>query len=356
MKVAYFPLRSSVELFKDPTSPQPVSRAKHAAILYDTVVFEIGLFEQTIGKTGAFGTYVPPQMADADRLQRARKVHEVGSSFRVAIGVQPELDVPAAPEAMRTVLETDIAAYYAAEWHTGVTDELETLKPDWAGPLDGEQLLAEQKGLKDEIQRLKSSLESAAPPSDNSFHRTFTIDAFSRDAVIAGAMEAAVQVTSLFAPLMSGMPNIAADHPGMLSLNVAVPGIEQLPWEAICEFRDHAGSEEARAKLRNAEERVAAETVSDPAAFALRVGQEITDDLFAAIAEMKGSVAKRLVKEGVNAGISLLPVVGTFSSAVSAAEAVAESSKQSRTWHAALMKLRSVAASGSAADGDDPTA
>ena len=92
--------------------------------------------------------------------------------------------------------------------------------------------------------------------------------------------------------------------------------------------------------MRDAEERVAAEEVSDAAAFATRVGQEITGDLFAAMAELKGSLPKKLAKEGVNAGISFIPVVGSFAAAVSAAEAVGESAKQARTWHAALMKLR----------------
>jgi hypothetical protein len=244
---------------------------------------------------------------------------------------------------MRTLIHTEIAANYAAEWHTGVTDELEALRPDWAAPLDGEQLLAEQDGLKDEIRQLKWSLEGAAARSDNSFHRGFVIDAFSRDAVIAAAMGAAVQVTSLFEPLLPGLPDTVADHPGLLSLQVAVPGIDQLPWESICEFREHAGSEEARGRLRDAEERVAAEAISDPVAFAVRVSQEITDDLFAAMGELHGSLPKKLVKEGVNAGISLLPVVGTFASGVSIAETLADSAKHARTWHAAVMKLRKAA-------------
>ena len=48
MSRAYFPLRSSVELFTDPTSPEPVVQAKHAAILYDEIAFEIGMFEASI--------------------------------------------------------------------------------------------------------------------------------------------------------------------------------------------------------------------------------------------------------------------------------------------------------------------
>jgi hypothetical protein len=340
VKIAYFPLRSSVELFKDPTSPQPVSRAKHAAILYDTIVFEVGLFTQTIGKTGASGTHLPPHMADEERRQQARIVHEVGSSFQIAIGAQPAFGVAAPPEAMRTIVNTEITTMYAAEWHTGVMDELEVLKPNWAAAIDGARFLAEHDGLEDEQRKLRTSLQQSADPDDNPFHRSFLIDALSRDATVAAAMGAAVQVTSLFEPLLPGLPDMAADHPGLLSLEVAVSGIDQLPWEAICEFREHAGSEEARGRLRDAEERVAAETISDPAAFALRVGQEISSDLFAAMTDIEGSLSKKIVKEGVNAGISLIPVVGAFASGISVAETVAEAAKGRRTWHAALMRLR----------------
>lgn len=340
MKIAYFPLRSSVELFKDPTSPQPVSRAKYAAILYDTVVFEVGLFEQTIGKTGASGIYVPPGMADDERRKRARIVHEAGSTFQLAVGAQSAFGVPAPPETMRTVINTEIDVTYAAEWHTGVIDDLETLKPDWAAPIDSNQLLAEDEVLKDEERKLKWSLKQSVDAADNSFHKDFLIDAFSRDATVAAALGAAVQVTSLFRPLLPGLPDMTADHPGLLSLSVAVPGMDQLSWEEISEFREHAGSEEARGRLRDAEERVAADTISDPTAFALRVGQEISADLLAAMVEVEGSLPKKLVKDGVNAGISLIPFVGSFASGVSAAETLAEAAKRKRTWHAALMTLR----------------
>lgn len=350
MKTAYFPLRSSVELFQDPTSPEPVSRAKHAAVLYDKVCFEIGLFEQNIGPDGAMGVVLSPDAATEERRRLARVVHEKDSGFQVMIGMQPAFGVPAPPESMRPVIQTGLEVSYAAEWHTGVLDELESLKPPWVGwiHLPDQRLAAE--GLQGGIGNLKRMLEQTAPAdaSRSRFHRNFIIDALSRDAVVAAWLEAAVQVTSLFEPVLPGIPGAEPDHPGVMAVTVAVPGIDQLSWEEICEFREHAGSDEARAKLRDAEERVAAEDLPDPAEFAVRVGQEVTADLFAAMSEMKGSLGKKLVKEGVNAGISLLPVVGTFASAVSASETVAESVKASRTWHAALMKLRGAATS------DDP--
>ncbi len=40
MRRIFLPLRTSVELFDDPTSPQATTRAKQAAVLYDEVIFE----------------------------------------------------------------------------------------------------------------------------------------------------------------------------------------------------------------------------------------------------------------------------------------------------------------------------
>ncbi len=39
-----FPLRTGVELFADPSMSEAVARAKQAAVFYDEVVFEIGLY------------------------------------------------------------------------------------------------------------------------------------------------------------------------------------------------------------------------------------------------------------------------------------------------------------------------
>ena len=339
VKIAFFPLRSSVELFQDPASLEPVSKAKHAALLYDVVVFEAGLFEQSIGPGGAFSTHIGPQAATEERRKHARVVHEPGSGFQINFGLQPEAGVPA--EEMHSLISTKLEASYAAEWHTGITDELRALRPDWAAPL---QLTDEQLAeLQPAIGELKQSLAGGKLLEGlGQFHRSFVVDALSRDAVVAAAMGATVQVTSLFEPLLPRL-DASADHPGLLSLEVAVPGVDQLSWEQIAEFRNHAGSAEARARLRAAEERVAAEGVGDPD-FALRVGREITSDLFAAMAEMKGSLPRKLAKEGVNAGLSLLPAVGTLASAVSAVETVGESMMQSRTWHAALMKLHDAGA------------
>ena len=342
MKIAYFPLRSSVELFKDPTSPQPVSRAKHTGILYDTVVFEVGLFEQTIGKTGASGTYVPPGMADDERRQRARIVHEVGSTFQVAIGAQSAFGVPAPPETMRTIINTEIATTYAAPWHAGVIDELEALKPNWAAPIDSNQLLAEDRSvLKDEERKLRWSLQqsvdAAATHSTEAFSSTRSVGTprFLRRCGSSCASDEPLRAVAT----RPARHDSRSSGPALPQRRGARHRSAPLGKRSVS-FANTPVARRREADSETPKSVSLPETISDPTAFALRVGQEISADLFAAMVEIEGSLPKKLVKDSVNAGISLIPFVGSFASGVSAAETLAEAAKRRRTWHAALMKLR----------------
>jgi hypothetical protein len=55
--------------------------------------------------------------------------------------------------------------------------------------------------------------------------------------------------------------NVARDHAGDAALELLVPNVGSLSWEAIIEFRDHAGWKEARQRLPEVEDKAA---VSDP--------------------------------------------------------------------------------------------
>ncbi len=337
MKNAYFPLRSSVELFQDPTSPAPVTRAKVAAILFDAVIFEAGLYEQTIGDHMAFGVTVEPT---PERRKLARTVRNVGEDFQIGFGAQPGRGIPAKPEDMH-VMSDKLAVQYSAEWHTDVIDELEVLEPNWAGSISSDDVIAEAQ-LQPELNELKATLEREVPRDDENWNRRkFTIDAMSRDTVVAAAMEATVNVTSLFEPLLSAVPDGVQDHPGETALWFAIRGIERLTWEEICEFRAHPGSEEARARLRTAEERVVATEGEQSPEFAASVGREITADLLAALNDARPDLAKELKEDAANIGVSFVPGVGPILSGVATVgTTLADAAEARRTWHAALMKLR----------------
>jgi hypothetical protein len=75
MRRFYFPLRSSVELFPDPTSVEAGTRAKEAAILYDEVFFEYGMLTASVGDSGSIQTWRPLRKlprTNSRRLERLR--------------------------------------------------------------------------------------------------------------------------------------------------------------------------------------------------------------------------------------------------------------------------------------------
>ncbi len=336
MSRAYFPLRSSVELFADPTSPEPVARAKHAAILYDEIAFEIGMFEASITEQGSMTNYRPPNMITEEDRRHARRVIAEGEGVAVNVRVEgmDEIQFFSGP----------LVASYAAEWHAGVIDELLELKPSWAKQVYMPDETLQAEGLVPLVKEIKGSLEQANPATRAELvHRNFVIDAMSRDAAVAVGLQASVFVTSLFRPILSGLNGVLPDRQGLAALEIVVPGVAGLPWEAIGEFREHPGSQEARDKLRSIEGRALADG-DEPQDFDARVAQEITRDLFAAIEELKGSVTKKIAREAANTGVSLIPFAGAFlGPGASLAETIAETVKDRRSWHAALIQLRTAA-------------
>lgn len=79
MTRAYFPLRSSVEFFRDPSSPEPIARAKQAAVLFDELVFEDGLFEASLNAEASFQQYRTADQVSTQDRQRARVIPEPGT-------------------------------------------------------------------------------------------------------------------------------------------------------------------------------------------------------------------------------------------------------------------------------------
>lgn len=341
MRRLYFPLRTSVEFFKDPTSVEPAARAKEAVVLFDEVIFEAGLFEIQMVEAGSFSNWRPPESITPEDLVNSRKLHEPGTGFQLSVGVQSARGVPASPEAMRPFLGGEIISSYAAEWHTDVIEELLKLSPDWAKYVvidDNGEVIQE---LKEPIRAAERAVLSTADQiAMEPWTKNFAAKALARDSVVAADMGAAFSVTSLFEPLVLGI-DAEPDLSGRTALGILVPDVGQLPWEAVAEYREHAGSEDARGKLREFEERAFAAGQDDPLEFQAALFRSIADDLFAAVKDLQGSVVKDLAAEGAKTAISFIPAVGpVLGPGASLVQAVGEHMQEQRTWYAALMKLR----------------
>jgi hypothetical protein len=341
----FFPLRSSVELFDDPRSPAAVVRAKEAACLYDRVIFEPGLLDVTIASNGSMPWWYPKEHLTPELRREARRPIPLGSPVSFAIGKQSEQGVPAPPEAMRGFPLGGLSVRYVAEFYTGILDDLAEFNVDWVdvqggGEIDrshpvGAEVAREIEALDREDRWDKTLM----PEQENEWVRRYVSQSFNRDAVIAGELGAAFNITPMFVPMVERR-GVRPDLPGSEALSYLIPNLGRLPWEAIVEFREHDGSREARAKLREFDRR-AAEDAQDAYDYGRRAGHELTAALFGALEDQRPSLPEELAKEALLGAVDLVPGVGPIAGkTASVAQTIREDRRLRRHWTSALMLLR----------------
>ena len=137
MSNCYFPLRSSVELFGDRRTPAAVTRAKQAAVLYDRLFIEVGLLQVHVLDAGSSTWWTPPEQLSPERLERTRQAIEPGTPMSFGMAMQPARGVPAEEPGV-TVSQGRVLLDYAAEFHTGILDELAPFEADWVHEIGAE--------------------------------------------------------------------------------------------------------------------------------------------------------------------------------------------------------------------------
>jgi hypothetical protein len=74
-------------MFKAPTSPIAATRAEQAAVLYDELIFETGLYEVATTPNGSSDDWTPQEHITPEVLTRARDTPEPGASMSILVGV-----------------------------------------------------------------------------------------------------------------------------------------------------------------------------------------------------------------------------------------------------------------------------
>jgi DNA-directed RNA polymerase subunit F len=343
MRRIFFPLKSGVELFEDPTSPEAVTRAKEAAVLYDEVIFEDGLYDVSITPQGSTNFWTPPSQMTPERLEHSRRGPRVGEPLTLAMGKQRAAGQPA--EEMSVFLQGEISASYVSEYYSGIIQELSKFEPPWArkvtiGGSDSAQELGE--AAYDTIKWLNFSDFGDADlmPDTDSFLKSFIYKSFNRDSVLAAGMEASFSVTPLFAPMVSHR-GLQPELAGSEALSVLVPDLTKVPWEAVVEYREHPGSSEARDLLRDFERLAQEEEPEDAYEFLRKVSQEVNKAYRAAIADLAPSFPEELAKEILLTAVSTISVIGApLEKTASLISAAREARAFNRSWVAALMKIQ----------------
>lgn len=333
------PLRTSVDLFSDARQPSALARAKQAAVLYDTVLVELGFLDVSITEHGGTQWWTPPDQITPDQGARARRPPEVGSPMTLAVGTEERPGAP--PTEMITAFSGAIAMAYGAEWHSEVLAPLEALGVDFIEPIvtgGGDISRTIPVGERIARQNFRDWTDRSLMRGVNTFERDFIYKSFNRDFAVSQELGAVLQVSTLFEPMLQRHGWQAT---GATALEIAVPDLAALEWEQVLEFRAHDGADEARESLRDFE-RVAAEQEPDDAKeFLLVVSQQITDGLLAALAERRTKLPRALAEEVGKTGLSFIPAVGpVVEKSVTAVQLGAAKRAEARSGIAALMKLR----------------
>jgi hypothetical protein len=132
--------------------------------------------------------------------------------------------------------------------------------------------------------------------------------------------------------------------PGAESLGFVVPNVSALPWDAIAEFREHDGSIEARARLREFEAEAAAREPRSSVDLVRATGVAVSDGLIGVGRDLSPKLPESLRGPILESAIGMVPLVGQYASlAVSMGDAIAtlrEHRAFQRSWVAAIFELR----------------
>lgn len=338
----FFPLRGGVELFTDPTMPAAVARAKQVAILYDEVVFEPGLYEVSIAEDGSQDGWTPPEALTDEHLARSRRIQTPGTHFSVAVG-------PSGGNQAFEVIGSPLLVAYASEYHTGILDELAIFRPDWikvatlgSNPLPMRTAPGDLWRAQQRADRSDGSLMPEDRRGPRHFRREWIIKTFNQDVVASSLIGASFNPTSLFMPMVQrrGSSSGRFSSDGSKALELWVPSLSGLPWEAVVEFCEHGGSTEARAMLREFEEKAAREEPEDANVFLWSVQREINEALVSVLEDQRPRWPEKIAEEAAKSTVGLIPVVGQIASpALTAAELGTQWARERRSWTAALMIL-----------------
>ena len=338
----FFPLRSAVELFSEPRTPDAVTKAKEAAVLYDELIFEVGLLDVSITSNGSTSFWNPPQSMTPELLERTRQIDAAGSPMVFAFGVEQEPGVPA--ERMQVAFEGQVTNSYLAEFHTGVMDDLAPFEPDWVRTVDvGREPKPGLPGdpLHDAIGRMNFAdfTDRDLMPDVNRFLRSFIYESFNRDATVATALKASFTATPLFWPMIA-RGGVEAEAAGAEALAVVVGDMGALPWEAVLDFRDHVGSREARERLREFERLAIESEPRDAYDYIRKVGHEVNRAFAAAVEDLAPSLPEELAKEVLLNGVAMISVIGApIAVLAGAASDVSALRAYKRSWISAVMSL-----------------
>jgi hypothetical protein len=323
-RACLFPLSTNAGFYRARGQLNLQRRVKEAALLYNRVILEDGLYSATVGPRGAVEMHEP--VATDENILRARSLKPRGGTFLFALGHKTGRGV---------VVNGPAERRFVAECRSVVQELLEDTEmatpPDWVQV----RTFDLPPVMNNQVQRLARA-DARRPGfwkrTGSSFLRDLVLKSLNHDLVLSACMGAFASLDSYFAPLLRRKPELKAAR-GHFALRVLVPNFSSLDWPQIMDVRDQPGIADFRAKLAEIEEE-ALNQVDGAVPLSEAVLRRTLIDLAQkwrppSGLDVTGSIA-------VDLAVGSIPLLGP---GVSALLDVAQADQARHTWGAVFLRL-----------------
>jgi hypothetical protein len=332
----FFPLRTNVEYFASPQGYLTLlERIKQASILYDTLIFEDGMYVATVGEMGSFDLRIPPQDVTEEKLNV--EFEPTGGEHFVSWKGQ-------------VVLSGPVERRFRSEFYSVLRD-LEAERLPWM-KMATFALSPDGKRLADRLREEDERNPSIVLPEAGHFLRAKILANLNSDLVLIASLRTAASIDPLYAPILQ--QKTTSDQrmqpaPGFLALQVAMPNFASVPWETIVQLREKPALVEFRKKMTSIETMArSALPEGEVGELKYQILQTISEELLQEIAHLLpkpskvvGDVMLDLVLDlmaGLLSVSSQFPV--PVGAAVAGFQGIAEMVKANRSWITAFLRLR----------------
>jgi len=338
----FFPLRTNVEYFASPEGYLTLlERIKQASILYDTLIFEGGMYMAAVWEMGSFDQWVPPQGVTEEMLNV--EFEPTGGEDFVSIA-------PTGSDQGQVVLSGPVERRFRSEFHS-VLKDLEAERLPWL-KMATFTPTSEGKRLADRLREEDERNPSIVLPEGGHFLKAKILANLNSDLVLIASLGTAASIDPLYAPILE--QKAASDQrmqpaSGFLALQVAIPNFASLPWETIVELRDKPALVEFREKMTSIEMMArSALPEGEVEELKYQILQTISEELLQEIAHLlpkpskvAGDVVRDLMLDlmaGLLSASVQVPV--PVGAAVTGFQGIAEMVKANRSWITAFLRLR----------------
>lgn len=243
-RAVFLGLRSNVHFFASQRGfLQLDTRIKTLALVYDTLVFEDGVYDANIGEGGSFRLVSPYQDESQLKPVRTRR----GQPFGVRAALTGTDDY-------HTVIATTSVKAYRSQF-ISTLQQLAPLRPDWARTVDG--VATEWASAADTVARdwkwKDGDLLRDILPDEHHFFRDALIDHLYTDLARAYVFGMDLAPDGVHATLLRRKAADARLHDaasGVRTLGLLLPAVHRASWHDIADLRKDRGLANLRAKLR----------------------------------------------------------------------------------------------------------